>query len=191
VHLLLVTWLVLAGAAVSTPAAQAHGGEVTASAKEAVLQAIAHIVHDPSAVEAIRDKVGDSLEAEDAAGVNLVLVQRAQVAVEGRHMMRARTLLERAIGARSDMSGAGMRPILQVPRGDSGVALAVGTGTGTSVVTDELPGRGGLTGADISLLVLAAMMAVGGVVLSFRLRPADSVRALRRHAAQLGGRGPR
>lgn len=181
-HLLAVPVLIAVAAVITAPAALAHGGETTASAREAVLQAIAYIVNDPANMDAISDKAGDSLEAEDMSGVDVALVKEAQVAVEANHMMRARTLLERAVGARSDMTGTDMQPILQVPRGSSSLTLAVGTATGTNVVTDELAGRGSLTGADIALLVLAGLMALTGVLLSFRLRPPDSVRTLRRQA---------
>jgi len=185
-HLLVATGLLAAGTIVTAPAVLAHGGESIPSSSEAVRQAIAYIVNDPRNMDAIKDKVGDSLEAEDTTGVNLAVVKQALVAVEANHMMQARTLLERAIGARSDMAGTDMRPILQVPRGSSSVSLAVGEDTETSVVTDELPGRGGLTGADITLLVLAALMAVAGVLLSVRLRPPDSIRTLRRQATLSG-----
>jgi hypothetical protein len=185
-HLVTVIPLIAFAAIITAPAALAHGDETTASAREAVLQAIAYIVNDPGNMGAISDKVGDSLEAEDMSGMDVALVKKAQVAIGGNQMMRARTLLERAIGARSDMAGTDMQPILQVPRGSSSLTLAVGTATGTNVVTDELPGRRSLTGADIALLVLAALMALTGVLLSFRLRPPDSVRTLRRQAKTTG-----
>lgn len=169
------------------PGAWAHEGETTAMASEAVRQAIAHLVHDPTNMAVIGDKVGDALEAEDTSGVDLALVEKAQAAVEANHMRRARTLLERAIGARSDLAGTDMQPILQVPPGSSTVSLAVGSATGTNVVTDEMPGRGALTGADVVLLLLAGLMAVCGVLLSIRARPPDSIRALRRQA-RLAGR---
>jgi len=187
-------WAILGCAGVSlvvmiiaAPAAAAHGGETTANASEAVRQAIAYIVNDPDNMEAIADKVGDSLEAEDTSGVDLKLVAKAQAAVEGNHMMRARSLLEQAIGARSDMAGSNMRPILQVPPGSSTIPLAVGEESGTFVVTDELAGRGALTGADMALLVVAAILGVAGVLLSIRLRPTDSIRSLRSQA-KLAGR---
>ena len=186
-RLVALTVLVAAATIFTAPAAGAHGGETTASAREAVLQAIAYIVNDPGNMDAISDKVGDSLEAEDMSGVDVALVKKAQVAVEANQMMRVRTLLERAIGARSDMAGTDMQPILQVPRGSSSLTLAVGTATGTNVVTDELAGRGSLTGADIVLLVLAGLLALTGVLLGFRLRPPDSVRTLRRRAKATGG----
>ena len=179
--------MLVAASLVLAPGPRAHGGDTTRMASEAIRQAIAYMVNDRGNMDAIQDKVGDALEAEDTSGVNLALVRKAQVAVGAEHMMRARTLLERAIGARSDMAGTDMRPILQVPRGSSTVSLAVGAETGTGVVTDELPSRGPLTGADINLLVLAGLMAAAGAFLSVLLRPPDSIRSLRRQA-KLSGR---
>ena len=170
-----------------SPGAWAHEGEETAKASESVRQAIAFIVNDPDNMDMISDKVADALEAEDTSGCDLALVRQAQAALANDDMMAARTLLEKSIGARSDLTGTDVRPILQVPPGSPGVPLAVGSETGTNVVTDEMPGRGALTGADITLLVLAGLLALAGVLLSVRLRPPDSVRSLR-HRARLAGR---
>lgn len=170
-----------------TGAARAHEGEETAQAIESVRQGIALIVNEPDDMDMIADKVADALEAEDTTGVDLELVRDAKAALDLDQMMRARRLLERAIGARSDLAGTDVRPILHVPPGESTVPLAVGSETGTNVVTDELPGRGSLTGPDIALLGLAAGLAVAGVLLSVRFRPPDSVRELRRRARFAGG----
>jgi hypothetical protein len=170
-----------------TGSAWAHEGEETARASESIRQAIAYIVNDPENMDAIVDKVEDSLRADDTSAVKLELVRRAQSALERDEMMRARRLLERAIGARSDMAGTDVRPVLQVPPGSSTTPLAVGSETGTSVVTDEMPGRGSLTGADIVLLGFAGVLGIADALLSVRLRPPDSVRALRRRA-RLAGR---
>lgn len=171
----------------ASPAAWAHEGEETAKASESVRQAIAYIVNDPDNMDMINDKVADALEAEDTSGCDLALVKQAQGALAKDDMMAARTLLEKSIGARSDLTGTDVQPILQVPPGSSSVPLAVGSETGTNVVTDELPGRAALTAADITLLVLAGLLAVVGVLVSVRLRPPDSVRTLR-HRARLAGR---
>ena len=55
-------------------------------------------------------------------------------------------------------------------------------------MTDGLPGRGGLTGTDVTLLVAAGLVALGGGLLSIWWRPADSMRELRRRAARGQGR---
>jgi len=182
---LLVSLLVLfAGAG---PVA-AHEGEKAAAAIDDVRQAIALIVNTPTDMDIIEDKIGDALESEDQHGVDMALVKQAKDALEGNEMMKVRDLLQRAIGARPDLTGTDVRPILQVPKGESTVPLATGEQTGTTVVTDELPGRGGLTGADVTLLVLAGLVALAGLVFSVRSRPADTIRALRRRAAALSGR---
>ena len=160
--------------------AWAHGGdEAGNTARQDVLQAIAYIVNTPGNMDAALDKVKDAQAAKDTTGVNLALVRQAQAVVAANQMMSAKALLERSIGARLDLSGTDVRPILQVPAGATSVALATGEESGTQVVTDELAGRAGLTGLDITLLVLAALMATGGVLLSIKYRPAHSVRALR------------
>jgi len=175
---------VLAGAG---PAAAHEGGEAVA-AIDAVRQAIALIVNTPTDMDAIEDKIGDALESEDKGGVDIALVEQAKDALEDNDMMKVRDLLQRAIGARPDLTGTDVRPILQVPKGESSVPLATGEETGTAVVVDELPGRGGLTGADVTLLALAGLVALAGIVFSVRSRPADTVSALRRRAAALTGR---
>lgn len=170
---LLVTLLgfVLAGV-FWMPAAWAHEGEEPIAARDAVLQALAYIVNTPENMDVVADKVAEALEAEETAGVDLDLVERAQSALERQDMTEARDLLQRAIGA---------------PPDGSTVTLGVGMDTGTSVVTDPMPGRADLTGADVGLLVVAGLLGVAGVLLSIRLRPPDTIRALRRRA-ELAGR---
>jgi len=177
----------LAVFAMAVPAS-AHEGEAAVAAIDDVLQAIAVIVNKPTDMDTIEDKIGDALESEDQDGVDTALVKQAKDALEDNDMMKVRDLLQRAIGARPDMAGTDVRPILQVPKGESTVPLATGEEPGTTVVTDELPGRGGLTGADVTLLVLAGLVALAGLVFSVRSRPADTIRALRRRAAAPSGR---
>lgn len=154
---LLVTLLgfVLAGA-FWMPAAWAHEGEEPIAARDAVLQALAYIVNTPDNMDVIADKVAEALEAEETAGVDLAFVEQAQSALEREDMTEARGLLQRAIGAAPD---------------GSTVTLGVGMATGTSVVTDPMPGRAGLTGADVSLLVIAGLLGVAGVLLCPVRRP--------------------
>ena len=167
------------GALSGVTPAWAHEGEETVAAVDDVRQAIAVIVNKPGDMATIEDKINDALEAEDKEGVNLALVRQAKDALESNDMMKVRDLLESAIGARPDLSGTDVRPILNVP-------LATGEETGTRVVTDELPGRQGLTRTDVLLLVLAGLVAVAGLALSRRWRPADSMSELRRRAARKG-----
>lgn len=161
--------------------AAAHEGEAASAAIDDVRQAIAVIVNKPTDMDTIEDKIGDALESEDKEGVNVALVQQAKDTLESNDMMKVRDLLQTAIGARPDLSGTDVRPILHVP-------LVTGEETGTTVVTDALPGRAGVTGTDITLLVLAGGLALAGLVLSVRWRPADSVGALRRRAQAAQGR---
>ena len=173
---------VLAVIAMAVPAS-AHQGEKAVAAKDDVLQAIAVIVNKPTDMDTISDKIGDAIDSEDQDGVDIALVKQAKDALDGNDMMKVRDLLQRAIGARPDLTGTDVRPILQVGKGASSVPLATGEQTGTSVVTDQLPGRGGLTGTDVTLIVLAGLVALAGLAFSVRSRPANTIRALRRRAA--------
>jgi osmotically-inducible protein OsmY len=174
----------LAVIAMAVPAS-AHEGEKATAAIDDVRQAIAVIVNKPDDMDTITDKIGDALESEDQHGVNMALVKQAKDTLDSNDMMKVRDLLQRAIGARPDLTGTDVRPILQVAKGQSTVPLATGEETGTTVVTDELPGRSGLTGGDVTLLVLAGLVALAGLVFSVRSRPADTIRALRRRAATM------
>lgn len=170
---------VLIAVVTATPAI-AHEGEQSKKATDDVRQAIAYIVNEPDNMDMITDKVGDALESDHKAGVDIRLVKQAQDALGRNDMMAARALLEESIGARPDLTGTDVQPILQVPSGQSTVPLATGEETATNVITDPLPGRRGLTGADWTLLGCAALLAVAGVMLARRWRPHDTVRQLRR-----------
>jgi hypothetical protein len=161
----------------------AHGGEQELPAIDLVRQAIAYIVNTPDDMDTITDKVDDAAEAEDQAGVVTALVVQAGEALERDDMMGCRSLLQRAIGARADLSGTDVHPILQVPGGATNVELATGEQTGTNVTVDPLPGRGDLAGTDIVVLGIAAAFALAGLVLGWRWRPRDTIRALRRRFA--------
>lgn len=176
--------LLLLGLALLTgPPSQAHEGEGV-SAREGVLQAIAYLVSSPGDMEAVEEKIADAQEAEDTSGVDLTLVRRAESALVDGDMMLARALLQRAVGAGTDMSGADMRPILQVPPGADTVPLATGEATGTSIVTDEMAGREGLTRTDLGLLGAATGLVLAGLWLSHRFRPAHSIHRLARAATR-------
>lgn len=179
--------LVLGAGLALAPRAWAHEDEAPAEAKVEVLQAIAYLVNTPGAMDAIEDKVVDAQAAEDTSGVDLALVRRAQAALEDGDMARTRVLLQQSIGAGADLEGSHMRPILQVPPGAVTVSLATGGETGTTIVTDELLGRGDLTRADLGLLAFAAALAATGLLLSFRYRPAHSVHRLRAAPRGEGG----
>jgi osmotically-inducible protein OsmY len=184
----LVLLVSLVGVFAGAGPASAHEGEEAAAAIDDVRQAIAVIVNKPTDMDTIEDKIGDALKSKDQDGVDTALVKQAMDALEDNDMVKVRDLLQRAIGAQPDLTGTDVRPILQVAEGESTVPLATGEQTGTNIVTDELSGRGGLTGADVTLLVLAGLVALAGLIFSVRSRPADTVRALRRRAAAPTGR---
>jgi len=163
--------------------AVAHEGEGEVPAIDLVRQAIAYIVNTPDDMDAIVDKVDDAAESKDDSGVDMALVEQARSALDHEDMMAARSLLQRAIGAQADMSGTDVHPILQVPKGAADVELATGEQTGTNVTVDPLPGRGDLTGTDIAVLGIAAAFTLAGLVLGWRWRPRDTIRALRRRFA--------
>lgn len=178
-----LAFLLLGLSLLTGPPSQAHEGEGT-GAREAVLQAIAYLVSSPDDMDAVEERIADAHEAEDTSGVDLTLVGRAESALVDGDMVLARALLQRAVGAGTDMTGVDMRPILQVPPGAATVPLATGEATGTSVVTDEMAGREGLTRTDLGLLGIATGVVLAGLWLSHRYRPAHSIHRLVRAAAR-------
>jgi hypothetical protein len=164
--------------------AWAHEGEESTPAHELVLQALAYMLNTPGDLESIEDKVRDAQESEDPGGVKMALVRQAEGALAADDMTGARDLLQRSIGARADLTGTDVQPILQTSPGQRSVTLATGGEAGTRVVADEQPGREGLTGGDAAVLVAAGVIAAGGILLSIRYRPAHSVHALRATAAR-------
>ncbi|HET7277239.1 MAG TPA: hypothetical protein VFJ22_04110 [Dermatophilaceae bacterium] len=169
----------------STPAAAfAHGDEGMVPARDSVLQAIAYLVNTPDDMDMIKDKVKDAQESTDHNGVDVSQLDDAMSALEAGNMTDARVRLERAIGARVDLSGTNVEPVLQVPPGLTSVTLATGDQPGTTVVTDELAGRSGsLAVGDVVLIGLAALAVAVGIALSMRFRPEHSIHTLRRQAA--------
>lgn len=164
-------------------AAGAHEGEEEIAAIDSVRQAIAYIVNTPDDMDVIVDKVADATEAEDQEGVDVALVEQARAALERDDMVDARVFLLRAIGARLDLSGTDVHPILQVPADSTTLELATGEQTGTIAAVDPLSGRGDVTGTDLVLLGIAVVLAAAGAFLALRWRPADTVRRLRRRLA--------
>ena len=141
-----------------------HGGEENERAYDLTRQAIALIVNTPDDMDAIADKINDAIEAKNASGVQMPLVEQAKGALEAGDMHQARALLEKAIGARVHTSTAEPVPIGQP-------APATGSETGTVAAIDALPGRDGMSNLDWVMLALSAVVLVGGVTLSVRLRP--------------------
>lgn len=160
------------------PPAAADGGEEV-GARQAVLQAIAYLVSSPGSMDPVEDKIADALASDDPHGVDLALVRRAADAVEAGRMAQARVLLQEAIGARSDLRGTAVQPILHLPGEPAPEAPAAGAATGTSVVVTEMAGRGALDGTDLTLLAIAGAAVLLGGWLGLRFRPAHSVHQLR------------
>lgn len=165
----------------SSPVA-AHEGE-EAGARQAVLQAIAYLVNSPESMDPIEDKIADALASDDVEGVDLGLVRRAAEAVEAERMGLARALLQEAIGARSDLRGTAVQPILHLPGEPAPEDPATGAATGTSVVTTAMAGRGALNGTDVTLLAFAGATMILGGWLVVRYRPVHSVHQLH-HAVE-------
>jgi len=188
-RLLAILLMTVALAVLPGGVANTHEGEEEVPASDAVRQAIAYIVNTPDDMDVIVDKVTDAAETDDHEGVDIALVEQAKSALERDDMMSARSLLQRSIGARPDVSGTEVHPILQVPKGSATVELATGEQTGTNVIVDTLAGRGDLTGADVVLLGIAAALALAGAFLARRWRPHDTIRALRRRFVTPTGKG--
>ena len=143
----------------------AHEGEEGGSAREFVLAAIALIVNDPGDHEAILDKVKDAQEAQDRAGVDLELVARAQVALDDEDIHRARSLLERSVGARPHRGSgepAKIREVAPPPQGAE---------PGRAIPTNAVAGRRGFPASDWAILLASIALGVGGIGLAYRYRP--------------------
>lgn len=129
-----------------------------------VQQALSHLAHDtsPTGIDLALEKVDDALATQSQKGVDVAEVQRGMRALEATHVDQARELLQSSIGEALSRQPA-----------------ATGYETGTTVVDSALPGRAGLTGQDLGLLIGSAATVLLGLVLAYRFRPRDSVRKLR------------
>ena len=173
--------------AVGVPAAaRADEPGESGQARVLVLQAIALIVNTPDDAMVIDERIGDALEATDTEGVDLDLVRQAVDAVAGGNVRGARQLLQSAIGAGPVAGSAVPQPIRESSGKPGAPAYAVGAEPGTTVVLDEYRPGQGLNGGELVLLVLSVAAIAGGLLLAWRLRPADTVRQLRRADATVG-----
>lgn len=159
--------LVLASLALALiPAVPAHadGEDETHVGYVLVQQALGHLAHGNghAGMDEALEKIGDALETDDNAGVDLALVEQARTAVEAEDVSAARSLLQRSI-----------------EQAVSDLPAATGEQTGTTVVTLPLRGRGSLTGEDWAFAVGSALLLLVGVVLAFRFRPHDTIGQLR------------
>lgn len=171
-------------------AAQAHGDESEVSSV-LVLQSISIIVNEGTA-DAAAEKLDDALKAPEKEGTDLVKVKEALEILEGAapgaagapDLARARAILVGAITVRP-ATGYGKMPEPGMVGTDVS-PFASGAETGTAVVLDGLkPARGISDGGDAALLGLAIVALILGVYLSYRWRPEDTIRQLRRKSGQV------
>ena len=161
---IVVAALVVFGSLVSASPAWAHGDGETKEGSLLVQQAIGYLVNVPGKDGAMQamEKIDDALATTDQEGVNVADVKAAQTALDADQSVQARTLLQQSI---TDAVKA-MMP-------------ATGEETGTGVVTDALPGRGGVTTAGWALFAGSLLILLLGVALARWYRPIDTVRDLR------------
>src|SRR5262245_11063143 len=155
---IVLAWL---GVAALAAPAVAHEGEKGIPARELVQIAVAVIRTQPEQMDLAADKIKDALEAADKDGVDLARVQQAQAALEAGDMPRTELLLEQALGAcpgEPVTNPAGVRAKLpQSPCPTPAHERALG----------PVPVRGT---AKPALLTSGAVLALGGLVLAWRIR---------------------
>ena len=127
-----------------------------------VQQALGHLVHDPGDVGPALEKIDAALAAPDQDGVSVAELQRAKAALQTGNVAQGRALLQESI----TVALSTLKP-------------ATGGETGTTVVVDPLPPRGGLTGADWGFLTVSMLAILTGLLLSYVFRPHENVRELR------------
>jgi len=153
-----VAWLAVA--ALATPAA-AHEGEESVPALTQVQVAVAILRTQPEQVDLAADRINDATEAEDKDGVDIDRVEQAKTALEAGDMAKTELLLEQALGAcpgQPVTNPAGVRAKLpQTPCPTPAHELALG----------RVPLHGA---AKPTLLALGAVLTLGGLVLTRRIR---------------------
>ena len=152
---------------VGARAAAADEPDESTVASELVRQAIALIVNTPDDMDAVREKVGDALEVDDREGVDISLVRRADEALAAEDLHEARSLLERSIGARPHLGAGDVAPIGEVSEGH----MARGAEAGEAPILDPLD-TGDVEGGDLVAAVVGVVLALAGVLLGLRWRPA-------------------
>ena len=155
---------------VAAPAG-AHGVGESTKAVELVQQAIAYLVNEPDNLMAAEEKVNDALKTSDQTGVDRGSLGAAKRAITEGDGHRGRALLERSIGARPHLSEIEPLPVRHIP-----TEPATGAASGTTVVTDPLPGRGALGAGAWVLLIASMLLALAGAGAAWRFRPALNVR---------------
>jgi hypothetical protein len=155
---LVLAWL---GVAAFAAPASAHEGEEKVPARTQVAVADALLRTQPEQMELAADRINDALEAEDHEGVDLGRVKQAKAAFEAGDMAQTELLLEQALGAcpgQPVTNPAGVRAKLpQTPCPTPAHELALG----------RVPVHGT---AKPVLLTIGAVLALGGLVLAWRIR---------------------
>jgi hypothetical protein len=155
---LVLAWLAIA---VFAAPAWAHEGEEKVPARTQVVVADAILRTQPEQMELAADRINDALEAEDHRGVDLGRVKQAKETLEAGDMARTELLLEQALGAcpgQPVTNPAGVRAKLpQTPCPTPAHELALG----------RVPLHG--TTRPV-LLTVGAVLALGGLVLAWRIR---------------------
>jgi hypothetical protein len=155
---LVLAWLAIA--AFAAPAS-AHEGEEKVPARTQVQVADAILRTQPEQMDLAADRINDALEAEDHEGVDLGRVKQAQAAFQAGDMAKTELLLEQALGAcpgQPVVNPAGVRAKLpRTPCPTPAHELALG----------RVPPHGT---AKPVLLTIGAVLALGGLVLAWRIR---------------------
>lgn len=158
----LLAWLFLVGGVVAAPVASSDEGNPSSEGYLLVQQALGHLVHDPADIGPALEKIDAALAAPDQDGVAVAELQQAQAALQAGNAAEGRALLQGSIEAALST----LKP-------------ATGDETGTTVVLDPLPSRGGLTGADGAVLTVSVLAVLTGLWLAYVFRPHESIRELR------------
>lgn len=158
----LLACLFLVGGVVSAPVASAHEGDPSSEGYLLVQQALGHLAHDPGNLGPALEKTDAALAAPDQDGVSAADLQQAKAALQAGNSAQGRALLQQSI----TVALSTLKP-------------ATGDQTGTTVVLDPLPPRGGLTGADWGFLTVSVLAVLTGLFLAYVFRPDKNVRELR------------
>jgi len=154
-----VAWLAVA--ALATPAA-AHEGEQAVPALTQVQVAVAILRTQPELVDLAADRINDATEAEDKDGVDVDLVEQAKGTLEAGDLAKTELLLEQALGACPG------QPVTN-PAGIRGKLPA--TPCPAPAPHELAIGRVRPHGATrASLLAIGAVLILGGLVLTRRIR---------------------
>jgi len=159
--LLLACFFLVAGV-IAPSSASADTGNPSSEGYLLVQQALGHLVHDPGNLGPVLEKVDAALAAPDQDGVSLAELEQAKAALQNGSTAQGRALLQESI----TVALSTLKP-------------ATGDQTGTTVVLEPLPPRGGLTGADWGVLALSILALLTGLLLAYVFRPHEDVRELR------------